>query len=141
MVSSHWRASRLMQWSASYTYAAAKFLNGTYAGHWIPAVPQHRVDVGWRADWTERLASSLNLRYIGRSYLISDQANAHAKLPGYAIADAVVNYRWQHVRMFARVDNLTNRKYSTYGVVSSSGTDSYYPAAGIAVSAGADYRF
>ena len=141
MVTGHWRASELMQWSASYTYTAAKFRDGTYAGHWIPAVPQHRADLGWGAAWTRRFGTTLNLRYIGNSYLISDQANAHAQLSGYALIGAVIHYRWQGVQMFARADNLTNRKYSTYGVVSSSGTDSYYPAAGIAVSAGADYRF
>ncbi len=141
MVVGHWRASGLMQLSASYTYTAARFRSGIYAGHWIPAVPQHRADLGWSADWTRVLRTALNLRYIGKSYLISDQANAHTKLPGYAVADAVVDYRWQHVQMFARVNNLTNRKYSTYGVASSFGSDGYYPAAGISASAGAHYRF
>lgn len=137
MLVGHWRFSDLLQWTASYTHTVAKFRGGTYGGHWIPAVPQQQAAVGWTAAWTGNLGTTLNLRYIGDSYLISDQANTKPKLPGYTVADAVVNYRWQHVRMFARVDNLTNRKYSTYGVA----PDAYYPAAGIAVSAGADYRF
>lgn len=141
MLVGHWRASDLMQWSASYTYTAAKFRDGTYAGHWIPAVPQHRADFGWGADWTDNLGTTLNLRYIGNSYLISDQANTHAQLPGYALLGAVARYHWQGMQMFARVDNLTNRKYSSYAVASSTGADGYYPAAGIAVSAGADYHF
>ena len=139
MLVGHWRASELLQWTASYTHTVAKFRGGNYGGHWIPAVPQQQAAIGWTADWTGNLGTTLNLRYVGDSYLISDQANTHAKLPGYAVADAVLNYRWQRVRMFARVDNLTNRKYSTYGVAG--GTDAYYPAAGIAISAGADVRF
>ena len=141
MLVGHWKASRLMHWSASYTYTAARFLNGAYAGHWIPAVPQHRADLGWNAAWTDRFGTTLNLRYIGKSYAISDQANTHPQLAGYALLGAVVRYRWQHMHMFTRVDNLTNRKYSSYAVASGSGGDVYYPAAGIAVSAGADYRF
>lgn len=141
MLTGHWRASDLMQWSASYTYTAAEFRSGSYAGHWIPAVPQHRADLRWAADWTRALHTALNLRYIGDSYLISDQANTHAMLAGYAVADAVVNYRWQDMQMFARVNNLTNRRYSSYGVASAFGSDGYYPAAGISVSAGADYHF
>jgi iron complex outermembrane recepter protein len=140
MIVGHWRASDLLQWSASYTHTVARFRGGSYAGHWIPAVPQQQAAIAWTADWTGNLGTTLSLRYVGDSYLISDQANAGPELPGYAVADAVVRYRLQHVRMFARVDNLTNRKYSTYGVTYG-GPAYYYPAAGIAVSTGADYRF
>jgi outer membrane cobalamin receptor len=140
MITGHWHASDLLQWTASYTHTTARFRGGSYGGHWIPAVPQHLAAVAWTADWTGNLGTTLNLRYVGTSYLISDQANAGPRLPGYTVADAVVDYRWQHVRMFARVDNLTNRKYSSYGVTYG-GPAYYYPAAGIAVNAGADVRF
>jgi len=83
-----------------------------------------------------------DLLQLSGSILISDQVNTHSHLPGYFTMDAVVNYRWQDVEMFARVDNLTSRNYSNYGVFSSfSGTDNFFPAPTATFRAGANYKF
>ena len=69
------------------------------------------------------------------------QANVRPQLPAYLLVDVAVNYRLGDAELFARVDNLTNKKYSSYGVYSAFSGDNFYPAAGIGVRAGASYRF
>jgi len=142
MVSGHWRAHDFLQLGANYTYARALFRGGTFDSKAIPAVPRNRFGANWTADWLEGLSTNLHMTYVGGSILISDQANKRSHLPGYFIMDAAVNYHWQDVEMFARVENLGSRNYSSYGVFSPfSGTDNFFPAPTATFRAGASYHF
>jgi len=142
MVSGHWRAYDLLQLAANYTYTRAVFRGDIFDDKAIPAVPRNRFGVDWGADWFQGFSTNLHMTYVGGSILISDQANRRSHLPGYLIMDAVVNYHWQGVEMFARVDNLGSRNYSNYGVFSSfSGTDNFFPAPTATFRAGASYKF
>ncbi len=142
MISGHWHAHDLLQLSGNYTYTRAYFRGGVFDSKGIPAVSRNRFGADWMADWLEGLSTNLHMSYVGGSILISDQVNTHSHLPGYFTMDAVVNYRWQDVEMFARVDNLTSRNYSNYGVFSSfSGTDNFFPAPTATFRAGANYKF
>jgi len=136
MLSGAWNAGDLLQLSGNYTYARALFRGGVFAGKTIPAVPVDRLGMGWKADWNHHFSTKLNLTYVGSSFQISDQSNTGAKLASYLLLDVVGNYHWQGIDMFARIDNLTNRKYSNYAAY-----NFFYPAAGIAVHGGASYRF
>ncbi|MFQ5581026.1 MAG: TonB-dependent receptor [Mariprofundaceae bacterium] len=141
-VSGHWRAHDRAILSANYAYTKATFHGGVFSGNEIPAVAKNRVGASWLADWGHGFSTTLNLTYVGQSFLISDQANARSQLPSYLVLDAVASYRWKDMEIFARIDNLTNKKYSSYGVFSSfSGTDNFYPSPEIGVRAGAGYRF
>ncbi|MDQ6958919.1 MAG: TonB-dependent receptor plug domain-containing protein [Mariprofundaceae bacterium] len=142
MVSGHWRAHDLLQLGANYTYTRTLFRGGVFDGKAIPAVPRNRFGADWGADWLQGLSTNLHMTYVGRSILISDQANTRTQLPGYFVMDAVVNYHCQGMEMFARVDNLGSRNYSNYGVFSSfSGTDNFFPAPTATFRAGASYKF
>jgi len=142
MVSGHWHAHDLLQLGANYTYTRAIFLGGAFDGKGIPAVPRNRFGTDWAADWLEGLSTNLHITYTGGSILISDQVNKRAHLPGYFVMDAAVNYHWQGVEVFARVDNITSRNYSNYGVFSSfAGTDNFFPAPTATFRAGASYHF
>jgi len=142
IVSGHWRVHDLLQLGANYTYTRATFRGGAFDGKGIPAVPRNRFGADWGADWLQGLSTNLHMTYVGGSILISDQANTRAHLPGYFVMDAVVNYHWQGVEMFARVDNLGSRNYSNYGVFSSfSGTDNFFPEPTATFRAGASYKF
>lgn len=140
-ISGHFNGGELLQFGGNISYVDATFRGGFYNGKQIPAVAKLRAGADWSADWSRRFNSLLKLTYVGSSYLISDQANIRPKLPAYLLVDAVVNYRLDGIELFARVDNLTNRQYSSYGVYSAFSGDNFYPAAGIAASAGASYRF
>jgi Outer membrane receptor proteins, mostly Fe transport len=142
MVSAHWRAHPWLQLAANYTYARALFRGGTFGGKAVPAVPRNRFGLEWGVDWLHGFTTKLRASFVGGSILISDQSNKRPHLPGYFVMDAALNYHWQDVEVFARVDNLASRKYSTYGVFSSfSGTDNFFPAATATFRAGASYRF
>jgi len=141
MISGHWKVHDLVQLSGNYTYSKAAFRGGLSSGKSIPAVARNRVGGDWKADWMHGLSSNIHLTYVGSSFLISDQANVRGRLPSYLTVDAVINYRWQGVEMFARVDNLTGKKYSTYGVFSSFSGDAFYPAPVATFRAGASYSF
>lgn len=142
LINGQWQAHDWLQLAASYTYTRASFRGGAFAGNTIPAVAKHRAGASWHADWGLGFTTLLRLNYVGASFLISDQANARRKLPAYVVVDAVASYRWQDIEVFARIDNLLNRKYSTYAVFSSfAGTDNFYPAPEIAFHGGASYYF
>ncbi|MFQ5344577.1 MAG: TonB-dependent receptor [Mariprofundus sp.] len=141
MVIAHWKVHDLLQLSGNYTYSKATFRGGASNGKSIPAVPRNRFGLDWKADWMQGLSSNIHLTYVGASFLISDQANVRERLPSYLTADAVINYHWQDIEMFARVDNLTGKKYSNYGVFSSFSGDAFYPAPGVTFRAGASYSF
>jgi len=147
MVSGHWQAHDLLKLSANYTYTRAFFRGGVFDGKGIPAVPRSHFGVDWGADWLQSLSTKLHMTYVGGSILISDQANMRTRLPGYFIMDAVVNYHWQGVEMFARVDNMTSQNYSSFGVFSPGfppfipPSDSFFPAPTATFRAGASYRF
>jgi len=142
MISGYWHAHDLLKLSANYTYTRAVFRGGAFDNKGIPAVPRSHFGVNWGADWLPGLSTNLNASYVGSSVLISDQSNKRPQLSAYFVMDAVVNYEWQGVQMFARVDNLTSRNYSSYGVFSSfSGTDNFFPAPTTTFRAGVNYKF
>jgi len=141
MLNGYWKLHDFLQLSGNYTYSKATFRGGVSNGKSIPAVPRNRVGVDWKADWMPSLSTNVHLTYVSSSFLISDQANVRSRLPSYLTADAVVNYHWQDVKMFARVDNLTGKKYSNYGVFSAFSGDAFYPAPSVTFRAGASYSF
>lgn len=142
MLTARWDGGELLKLDGNITRTTATFRGGAYSGKMIPAVPSLRVGFGWEAEWSGAFRSLLQVTHVSDAYLISDQANIRTKLPAYTLLDLVLNYRIGDLDMFARVDNLANAKYSSYGVYSSfSGTDNFYPAAGTAVRAGVSYRF
>ncbi|TLS77571.1 TonB-dependent receptor [Mariprofundus erugo] len=141
MLSGRWDAGQLLKFGGNITRNHASFRGGIYAGRAIPAVARMRAGADWTADWSKQVQSILKLTYVGPSYLISDQANARPQLPAYLLVDTVLNFSLKNMELFVRVDNLTNKQYSSYGVTSAFAGDNYYPAAGIGVRAGASYHF
>jgi iron complex outermembrane receptor protein len=141
MLAGHWTGGSILQFGGNVTHSSATFRGGIYDGNTIPAVAATRAAADWTADWNSLLQSVLKLTYVGSSYLISDQVNARSKLPAYLLVDVIMSYHLADMDLFARIDNLTNRKYSSYGVWSSFSGDNFYPAAGTSLRAGVSYQF
>jgi len=140
MVQEQWQLSEQARISANYTYTVARFRGGAFNGKDIPAVPKHKFGARVDAKFQNGFGMMLNLGWVGSSWLISDQANVQAKLGSYLVMDAAMSYRWQQAELFARVENLTNRKYSSYGVSGWAGA-AYYPAPTLTARAGVSYSF
>ena len=55
---------------------------------------------------------SLGIRYVGRSKDIDYFTGARTTLPGYTVVDLAANYQLnRYFKLFARIDNLFDRKY------------------------------
>jgi len=152
------------RWSAyaNYSYVQASFesaltvpspsnpfqdVNGDIEvtpGNRMPGIPESRLKLG--ADfkiippWT--VGASLNL--VGSVYYVGDESNQLAPLGGYATVNLHTSYKpFPHFEVFASVDNLLNRKYSTWGILSDpTGIGAPgIPADGVTNGPGVDNRF
>jgi len=114
----------------NYTYEKATFREGSFDGKDIPAVPRNKFNLGLRLhDVIPNLVFSADYHYAGESYLISDQANRFEKLESYYALDLRLSYGWKWVNSFVGVNNVTDQKYSEYGVIGGvTPTPYYYPA-------------
>lgn len=115
----------------NFTYEEATFEKAPYKGNEIPAVPGYKGHLGFRVDdfTIPGLIFSAGYNYVGSSYVISDQANNFDKLDSYYTIDAKLAYKYKMLKAFIGVNNLTDRKYSEYGVMNTSLTKrNFYPA-------------
>ena len=60
---------------------------------------------------------------------------------GYYSIDAKVSYAWKGLKAFVGVNNLTNQKYSEFGVVNSAGDQFFYPSPDRNFIGGISYTF
>jgi iron complex outermembrane receptor protein len=88
-------------------------------GDRLPGIPEHRIKLG--ADykvlpnWT--VGATANL--VSNFYYVGDESNQLAPIPGYVVVNLHSSFRpVAHVELFASVNNLFNRKYSTWGILS-----------------------
>ena len=113
-------------------------------GDEFPLVPRHRLGIGVNfrpaEGWTLTLAGT----YVGRQFMLNDEANEFSRLDDYFVLNGRVAYTWGRWTAFLTVSNVTNAEYDTYGVVAS---DSGKPAAFLAPApattalAGLSFRF
>jgi len=113
-------------------------------GDRLPGIPAHRLKAG--ADykivpsWT--LGASVSI--VSSVYYVGDESNQLAPIPGYTVVHLHSTYRpAQHLELFATIDNLFNRKYSTWGILSDpTGIGAPgIPPDGMTNGAGVDNRF
>jgi iron complex outermembrane recepter protein len=113
-------------------------------GNRLPGIPKHRLKLG--ADynvlpqWTVGGAASL----VSNLYYVGDESNQLAPIPGYTVVNLHSTYRpIPHLEIFATLDNLLNRKYATWGILSNPtgiGVPGV-PAAGVTNGPDVDNRF
>jgi len=127
---------RHQRWSAyaAYSYVRAEYrfdgliaspnnpqadANGDIAvesGDRLGGVPPQRLKLGVDFDVTETLTLGADLVAVSSQYFAGDDGNDNAKLPSYES----VNLRgeWKlgdHAEVFARVDNVLDKDYATFG--------------------------
>jgi iron complex outermembrane receptor protein len=102
----------------NYTYEEAVFDGGPYDGKDIPAVPRNKFNLGFRIhDVVPGALFTAVYNYVGASFLISDLGNQFPKLESYYTIDLRLSYAWKWINCFFGINNLTNQKYSQYGLV------------------------
>lgn len=108
-------------------------------GDELPLVPRHRVGMGVNVQPIDKLTLSLFGNYVGSQFLLNDEPNMGKKLADYFVLGHHIAYEWEQWTAHVTVNNLTNRKYSTFGFL---GTEPFFiPAPGINVFGGVTFRY
>jgi iron complex outermembrane receptor protein len=144
-----WTAMSGLEVGVSYSYAVAKFSEGTLSGMSVdgknvPLVPRHRAALWTSAALSGQTALAAELRYTGRQYLDGDETNSFgSQMPAYTVVDLKVSRSMGRWRLQAATKNLTDRRYYTYAVRSQStpGLFNAYPAPERTFFVSAEYRF
>jgi len=123
-----------VRWGAAYSYLRARFdapltLSSPNhpdeddgeiaieAGDAIPGVPAHNVKLNVSST-IRRATVGANLVFTSDQFLRGDEANLLPALDGAAVVNLTGSYALgSRVRVFGRVANLFDRKYSTFGLL------------------------
>jgi len=126
----------------NWMYTIAEFRGGTYNNNTIPMVPLNKASVGLNLGFWDNLKVIPMINFIGRRYMISDQANAAGKLDSYLTADLRISYEKKNFEFFININNMFNRKYCEYAVTNATATAvNYYPSPERNFTAGIKYKF
>ena len=88
-------------------------------GDRLPGIPQDQVKLGVTVRPTDQL--SIGATAVGQSggFLFGDEANLTSQLPGFFALNLNASYQvTANIQVFARVDNLTDARYYTFGTFS-----------------------
>jgi iron complex outermembrane recepter protein len=118
-----WRALRDLELSALLNLQTATFRTGVFGGvdvtgRDVPLVPKNLAVL--RASWqaTPRLQLHGSVRHVGQQRYDNDQANLFPSvIPAYTLTDLRLAYQLSNWRVAAGVNNATDRKYFSYGIV------------------------
>jgi iron complex outermembrane recepter protein len=87
-------------------------------GDELPLIPKTRVKLGADLKILPDWSVGGTWSYIGPSYYRGDEDNLNSELPGYTVASVRTSYQIsKNVLLFANVQNLFDRHYSTFGIL------------------------
>jgi iron complex outermembrane receptor protein len=144
----HHTFSEVLEASAAYSYAVAKFHSGVYdgvdvSGNNMPLVPRQRLASSASYKLASRTMLSGQVNYVGQQYFDNDQANTFGKkMPAYVTLDLKLAHQAGSWQFAAVVNNAFNRKYYTYAIENpAKGNYNAYPMPERNVALDARYRF
>ena len=103
--------------SAGYTYADTEINGGLFSGNEVPNVPKHKASLDAVFDIGRGFTVALNGIYIGERLFESDYANTFSNQDDYIVLNAKFKYNWKNFTTFLDINNITDEKYSEYGVL------------------------
>ncbi|MBM4271155.1 MAG: TonB-dependent receptor [Deltaproteobacteria bacterium] len=138
---------KLKDWAKIYgnfTYHKATFEAGKYNNKEVPLVPNKIANAGVEVNLPFSLMLRPEVRYVDKSYLNLDYDNVRDKLESYTLYNIYLFYRPTlrkvNITAFFGVENLTDEKYSSYGMKYGA-TNVYYPMPGIIYKGGLSFEF
>jgi iron complex outermembrane receptor protein len=86
-------------------------------GDRLPGIPQHRLKAGAEFALAPEWNFGAALRIVSDQFYFADESNQNRALPGFWVIDIHTSYQFNaHFEAFGTIDNLFNRKYSTFGI-------------------------
>ncbi|HZP12330.1 MAG TPA: TonB-dependent receptor [Nevskiaceae bacterium] len=125
-----WRALDLLTLSAGGQYVRAVLTGGSNSGRDVPLVARETGRVAATVTLAKNVSTYVELIATGHRPYDSDFANSAGELPGVAVVNVAANGSYGPWRASARVNNLADRKYSEYGVLTFAGP-AFYPSPGV----------
>ena len=89
-------------------------------GDRFPSIPRHALKVRGELNLTAPWRIAANLQIASQQYARGDENNldANGRVPGYALLNIDTRYQiTAKLQLFARVDNVFNRRYANFGVL------------------------
>ncbi len=132
---------------ANYTYAVAKFVEGSFGGidvtnKDVPLVPRNSANIG--VTWAFAKGAQLGavVRYVGEQVYDGDETNTFGqKMPSYTLVDLKLSKEISNWLLSTGIKNLFDEKYFSYGVYTGFPTYDAYPAPERNWFASAQYTF
>jgi iron complex outermembrane receptor protein len=88
-------------------------------GNRLPGIPKHRLKLGLDFKPIQQLTVGATVNVVSNFYYVGDESNQLAPVPGYTVVNLHSTFRpISHVEVFATINNLLNRKYATWGILS-----------------------
>ncbi len=88
-------------------------------GDRLPGIPESRLKLGADFKIIPAWTVGATLNYVSSSYYAGDESNQLPPLPGYATVGLHTSYQpFPHFEVFASIENLLDRKYATWGILS-----------------------
>ena len=111
--------SAFVEPSPSNPFANAAGQTTVEPGDTLPGIPKQRVKVGADLKVIPQWTVGTTVKYVSSFYYVGDESNQLAPIPGYTVVNLHSTYRpMPHLEFFASIDNLLNRKYGTWGILS-----------------------
>jgi iron complex outermembrane receptor protein len=121
-----WQAAKNWLLRGTYTYTDAAFTEGNNQGRDIPMVPKNRGSMELRWQGGQAGTWGIVANYTGSQRGSGDAANTRDKLGAYATLDLRADWDLKPWKLSARVTNLLDRRYASYGGYSTTWADYYY---------------
>ncbi|MEO7323526.1 MAG: TonB-dependent receptor [Dokdonella sp.] len=129
-----------LNWYANYTWLNATYL-GSFSEHSanhpdanddglifvargdrIPGLPRHSFKIGADFALTSALSIGGDVLADAGQFLRGDEANLLGETAGYSLLNLRANYAFNpHVSVFARVDNVFDKRFVTFGTLGEPG--------------------
>jgi outer membrane receptor protein involved in Fe transport len=112
-------------------------------GDELPAVPRHRVGVGVNVRPIDGLTLSLLGSYVSGQYHLRDEPNQVKQVADYFVLNSRIAYQWRQWTAHVTLNNLTNQKYSTSGILVGNPFNESFrvPAPGFNAFAGLSFKY
>ncbi|MDB6085610.1 MAG: TonB-dependent receptor [Gammaproteobacteria bacterium] len=86
-------------------------------GDRLPGIPAHRLKAGADYSISSKWSMGASLVWVSGQFYHGDESNQNRPLPGYAVAGLRSSYKIaKQCEVFANIQNLFDRWYSTYGL-------------------------